>query len=95
MRRYGFLVVLFLLWLASIVLYGQTAKPDEFWPGVWENLQSEWAQLFVQGLLMIAFEQYVTAKASENTKRDVKEAIEELVRDLSSLRPQNEEPSPS
>lgn len=75
MRKYGFLGILFLLWIVSTIAFGQTAKPDEFWPGIWENLQSEWAQLLLQGLLLVVWQSHVAAKASENTIQDVLQAL--------------------
>ncbi len=42
---------------------------DRFWAGTFENLQSEWAQLAVQGGLFIGAGAYVFLKQKEDIKR--------------------------
>jgi len=66
-----------------IVTFGGDCPPyresdTSFWAGFWENHQSEYAQLFVQGLLLIALANVFARKESENTKNDVKEALREM-----------------
>lgn len=50
---------------------------SSFWDGFWENWQSEWAQLFVQGAVLVAWQQRFSRKDSENTKQDLREVLDE------------------
>lgn len=99
-RRFGFLVILAVLWLGTSVLYwhqqyaetraehqsqceflkaqapeaacppydGAEARTS-FWSGVWENNRSEYEQLLVQGLLLVALASWVAKKSEEQLDR--------------------------
>jgi hypothetical protein len=53
--------------------HGQPFEMSDYWPALWagffENLQSEWAQLAVQALLISAFSHVVFRKGDEDADR--------------------------
>ncbi len=42
---------------------------DEFWSGTFENLQSEWTQLFVQAVFVVGFASFLFKKSKEDMDR--------------------------
>ncbi len=62
--------------------HGQAYDPqeasDEFWSGTFENLQSEWVQLLVQGGLFVGGARYVFRKQKEDTDR-IEAKIDQLL----------------
>jgi hypothetical protein len=49
--------------------HGQQLQMEEFWPQFWqstmENWQSEWLQLFTQGLIIAGYAEYLFRKGNE------------------------------
>lgn len=52
---------------------------DRFWDGFWENTQSEYQQLFVQFLGLVAFARWVAYKQQEDLD-EIKAKLDELER---------------
>lgn len=50
-------------------MHGQQFSMNEFWPEFWqstlENWQSEWLQLFAQGVLIVGLSEYIFRKQDE------------------------------
>lgn len=57
----------------------------EFWEGVWENDRSEYEQLFVQFVGMVAFARWIAYK-TEKTQDEVLEEVKGLRRMVAQLR---------
>lgn len=83
-KRWGAIWILVALWLGSSVgqyfsqleeiqLNGMT----EFWAATFENWQSEFLQLAVQGLLIVGAAKYLFRKGEEDAD-ELKRKIEEL-----------------
>src|SRR5688572_1074916 len=53
--------------------HGQEWKVEDqrtrFWDGVWENDRSEYEQLFIQFLIMVAFANYLSKKQQEDLEK--------------------------
>lgn len=57
--------------------YDESQFRTEFWRDAFENHQSEYAQLFFQGLVLVALVNVLAKRESENTKDDVREVLDE------------------
>lgn len=49
----------------------------EFWNGVWENDRSEYEQLFMQFLLLVAFGDWLSRKQSKDMESAVRKVLDE------------------
>lgn len=57
----------------------------EFWSSTFENWQSEWLQLFTQGLLIAAFSDYMFRKGNEEDYK-TQRMIESLRKEIQDLK---------
>ena len=56
-----------------------------FWDGMWENVQSEYQQLLLQFLLMVAFASWLAYKEKEG-EDEILDKLDELKRELEQLK---------
>ncbi len=59
----------------------QGDQRTEFWNGVWENNRSEYEQLFMQFLLIIALGQWFARKQSKDMEEAVRKVLVEQAHD--------------
>ncbi len=58
-------------------VWEKSDQRTRFWDGVWENDRSEYEQLFIQFLLMVAFADYVTRKQQKSMEEAVQKVLEQ------------------
>ena len=58
-------------------VWEQQDQRTEFWNGVWENNRSEYEQLFMQFLLIIALGQWFARKQSKDMEDAVRKVLKE------------------
>lgn len=63
------------------VEWSKDDQETEFWNGLHENMQSEFAQLFVQFMGMVAFASWVSAKEDESQEENAYKGTMRALRD--------------
>lgn len=61
-----------------MLAYVATEEPGKAVAGTFENLQSEWAQLLVQAVLVVGYAKAVFAKSTEDVER-LEEKVDRLL----------------
>ena len=83
-KRWGAIYILTVMWLVSSLLQFNFQLPEiqqegmaTFWAATFENWQSEFLQLMVQGLLIVGAAKHLFTKAEED-KEELKAEIDKL-----------------